>query len=144
MLKRALLLAAVFAVAAAPAAEPEGGPERRERQSARLAPDLIDVMHDMAFHFSRIEFGILTNNRAMIRHAAEDVARHEMPADGIRPYINRNAEEIAPLIPESLKLIRQTSEEIADSAGMATMLELQQKANVMAEVCVGCHDLYRD
>ncbi|MGK7346085.1 MAG: hypothetical protein ACNS63_09795 [Candidatus Nitrospinota bacterium M3_3B_026] len=144
MLKRAVLIAAALAIAAAPGAESENGPKRRGHGATRLAPDLIDVMHDMAFHFSRIEFGIFTNNRDMIRHAAEDIGRSEMPADGVAPYIRKNAEDIAPLIPESLKLIRETSEEIADAAGIATMLELQQKANIMAEVCVGCHDLYRD
>jgi len=105
---------------------------------------LIQVMHDLAFNFSRLQFGIFTNNRPMIKDGASAIAVHPFPEEGIRPFLKKRGKEAEPIIPESIGAIKKTAAQLADAADKATMLELQQKANVIAEICVGCHDLYRD
>lgn len=147
-MRRAAVLASVIFLSAAIATASESGKPRHSKGAgpeARMGDwQLIEVMHDLAFHFSRVQFGIFTNNRHMIKEGAIDVVRHPMPEKGIEPFIKSKGEGAEPLIPQTIELIRKTAQELADAVDMATMLELQQKANVIAEVCVGCHDLYRD
>ncbi|MBI5816435.1 MAG: hypothetical protein HZB29_12585 [Nitrospinae bacterium] len=105
---------------------------------------LMKVMHDLAFQLSRIQFGLLTNNRLMIEEGAKGVANHPAPKGGLAPYIKKNKEAIKSVVPEMDKKVHKTALKMAEGAATLNMIELQGLANTMTEGCVGCHDIFRD
>ncbi|MGK7346191.1 MAG: hypothetical protein ACNS63_10340 [Candidatus Nitrospinota bacterium M3_3B_026] len=105
---------------------------------------LIQVMQDLAAQLSRIQFGILTNNRHMIKQGAQDIADHPAPEGGIAPYIKKNPEQVKSVVPVMDKQVHKTAVEMTQAAGSAPMLELQKMADKITSGCVSCHDLFRD
>ncbi|MDH4128614.1 MAG: hypothetical protein OEV44_07680 [Spirochaetota bacterium] len=105
---------------------------------------LIEIMRDLAFQVSRIEFGILTNNRYMIAEGSSSIANHPMPKGGIKPYLRKNIEMVKSKIPEMDKNIHQTAKEMIIKSKTAPMRELQEMNNKIMSGCVSCHHLFRD
>lgn len=105
---------------------------------------LLQVMQDLAFQLNRIQSGILTNNRYMIKQGALGIADHPAPKGGIKPYIKKNAEQIKTMVPAMDKQVHKTAVEMAEVADTASMLDLQKKADTIVTGCVSCHNLFRD
>lgn len=144
-----ILLTAVLAFYATPATAEDNQSEHAKKVMAHNHKGqseftLIQVMHDLAYQLSRIQFGLLTSNRLMIKEGAKGIANHPAPKGGIKPYIKRNAEAIKEVIPEMDKIVHQTSIKIAKIAETADMLELQKLETEILSGCIGCHDMFRD
>jgi len=105
---------------------------------------LLQVMQDLAFQLSRIQYGILTNNRYMIKQGAMSIANHPAPKGGIKPYVKKNAEQIKSAVPVMDKQVHQTSLHMAEAADTATMSDIQKMADTIVSGCVSCHNLFRD
>ena len=105
---------------------------------------MMQVMHDLAYQLNRIQFGILTNNRHMIKEGAKSIARHPKPKGGLKPYLRKNAGAVKDAIPEMDRQVHLTAKKMAEAAGSESIARLQRMANTIAEGCVGCHDMFRD
>jgi hypothetical protein len=101
-------------------------------------------MEDLAANLSRIEYGILANNRLMIKEGAKGIAHHPSPKGGIQPYIKKNTKGLEQVIAKMDKQVHDNAVETAKGADSETMLKLQAKAGKIARGCVGCHNVFRD
>jgi hypothetical protein len=105
---------------------------------------LKEVMEDLAFSLSRIEYGILANNRLMIKEGAKGIAHHPNPKGGLKPYIKKKTAGLDNVIAKMDKLVHDTAVETAKGADSEPMLKLQAKADKITKACVGCHNAFRD
>lgn len=105
---------------------------------------LQQVMHDLAFNISRINQGIFTNNRLMIKNGADAIAAHPKPKGGIKPYIKKNRSEVMNVVPVMDKMVHQTALDMAKIAETADMNKLLEMSHKISSGCVGCHDMFRD
>ena len=105
---------------------------------------LKEVMEDLAINLARIEYGILANNRLMIKEGAKGIAHHPNPKGGLEPYIKKDTSSLKHLIAKMDKQVHDSSVEMAKGAGSLPMLKLQEKADKITTGCVGCHNVFRD
>ena len=120
-----------------PSAHSHGG-------AAESGYTLKEVMEDLAINLARIEYGILANNRLMIKEGAKGIAHHPNPKGGLEPYIKKETSSLKHLIAKMDKQVHDSSVETAKGAESLPMLKLQEKVNKIAKGCVGCHNVFRD
>ncbi|MBI4666527.1 MAG: hypothetical protein HY751_08980 [Nitrospinae bacterium] len=119
-------------------------PGHGEKTTPKKDLTMIQVMQDLAMSFNRLQSGILSGNRLMIEEGARSIAEHPMPAGGPKPYIKKNADKIAEVLPGMDEAVHHTAVELKEKAATASLLEMQGMANKLASGCVACHDFFRD
>lgn len=124
-----------------PSAHSHGGDGHSAQESEFT---LKEVMEDLAVNLSRIEYGILANNRLMIKEGAKGIAHHPNPKGGLKPYIKKDIKGKMKLITKMDKLVHDTAVETAKGADSEPMLKLQAKVDKLAKGCVSCHNVFRD
>ncbi len=104
---------------------------------------LHQVMLDLALSMTRIEIGILTENRHMIRKGALAIANHPAPRGGIKKYLRRNKDQLEKDMFELDQKIHKAALRLSKKAQNAPMKELGEIHAGIFISCVGCHDVFR-
>jgi esterase/lipase len=113
-------------------------PDPLARQST-----LRQVMLDLALSMNRIEIGILTKNRHMIRSGALAISNHPAPRGGIKKYLKRNRELLEKDMSKLDRKIHKAALKLSKKAENASMSELAEIHAGIFVACVGCHEVFR-
>lgn len=104
----------------------------------------MQVMHHLGAASQDIQWGLLTNNRLMIKSGATRIENHPKPKGGIKPYIKKNIAALGAMIKKVDAQVHGAASALAKKAEKGTMIELQMLNNDMVKGCIQCHSIFRD